>query len=70
MLPVYGMACVLDEPYTGVPVWREYVPAALEKGILQAKPDAQIIQGGLGKIQQAMDLLKAGVSAKKIVVEL
>ena len=29
-----------------------------------------VIEGGLEKVQEGMDLLKAGVSAKKIVIEI
>lgn len=58
----------MEVPHVGQAVWGSYVPAALAQGVLQAKPDPLIIQGGLEKIQGAMDLLQKGVSATKIVV--
>ncbi|PQE31980.1 zinc-binding oxidoreductase protein [Rutstroemia sp. NJR-2017a WRK4] len=54
----------------GDAVWRQYIPKALAAGRFQAKPDPLIIKGGLEKVQEGIDLLKAGVSAKKVVVEI
>ncbi|KAL1622690.1 hypothetical protein SLS56_008615 [Neofusicoccum ribis] len=54
----------------GDALWRKYVPEALARGLLQAKPDPVVIGSGLGKIQEGIDRLKAGVSAQKIVVTL
>ena len=45
------------------------MPAALADGSLLAKPDPDIIQGGLTELQGALELHKKGVSAKKIVVK-
>ncbi|TAQ87226.1 hypothetical protein B7494_g4450 [Chlorociboria aeruginascens] len=49
----------------GDAVWRKYIPEALLNGKFQAKPDPCIIEGGLGKVQEGIDLLRKGVSAKK-----
>jgi Zn-dependent alcohol dehydrogenase len=46
------------------------VPKALETGQLQVQPEPIVVGHGLEKIQEAMDLLKKGVSAKKVVVTL
>ena len=46
-----------------------YITKALELGKFQAKPDPYVIEGGLEKIQHGIDMLKKGVSAQKIVVE-
>lgn len=54
----------------GDAIWRKYIPEALAAGKFQAKPDPLIIAGGLEKVQEAIDILKAGVSAKKVVVEI
>jgi hypothetical protein len=54
----------------GDAVWRQYIPKALAAGKFQAKPDPFIVKGGLEKVQEGIDLLKAGVSAKKVVVEI
>lgn len=54
----------------GDAVWRKYLPEALATGKFQAKPDPQVIKGGLASVQQGVDLLREGVSAKKIVIEI
>ena len=54
----------------GDAVWRRYIPQALATGAFQAKPDPIIIEGGLGKVQEGIDLLRKGVSAKKVVIEI
>ena len=56
--------------HIGGAVWQEYVPLALSHETLKALPEPHIIKGGLEKIQHAIELQKAGVSAKKIVVEI
>ncbi|CAE7195988.1 zinc-binding oxidoreductase protein [Pyrenophora teres f. teres] len=48
----------------------EFLPEALENGDMQAKPDAEVVGKGLESMQHGVDVLKKGVSAKKIVVEL
>ncbi|KAJ5370881.1 alcohol dehydrogenase [Penicillium cataractarum] len=53
----------------GNAIWGEYIPTVLATGQFQVKPDPFIIGGGLEKIQDGIDLLAKGVSAKKIVVE-
>ena len=50
-------------------LWKEHLPVALAKGTLQAKPDPVIVKGGVEKAQDAMNLLKKGVSAQKIVLD-
>ncbi|TVY83659.1 Dehydrogenase orsE [Lachnellula suecica] len=54
----------------GEAVWGSYVPAALAAGKLLAKPEPMIIEGGLEKVQEGVNTLRQGVSAKKIVVEI
>ena len=51
-------------------MWKNYVPAALASGSLQLKPDANVVGHGLDKIQDALDVLRKGVSAQKVVVTL
>lgn len=60
----------LKERVVGEAVWGKYVPAALADGKLLAKPDPLVLRGGLSRVQEALDTLKAGVSATKVVVEL
>lgn len=57
-------------PDVGKAVWAGFVPEALKNGRLQPKPDPLVVGKGLDKIQDGLDKLKAGVSAKKVVVEL
>jgi NADPH:quinone reductase-like Zn-dependent oxidoreductase len=52
------------------PVWKDYVTSALEQGKLKAVPEAMVVGKGLENVQKGLDTLKAGVSAKKVVVEL
>lgn len=54
----------------GIELWSNYLPKALEAGKFQAKPDAYIIRGGLGKVQEGIDLVRKGVSAQKVVIEI
>ncbi|KAF3395901.1 Zinc-binding alcohol dehydrogenase domain-containing protein cipB [Penicillium rolfsii] len=68
-LSSYGIAYPPNEAI-GVAVWETFVPAALESGQLQVKPDPVVIGHGLESIQQGLEVQKAGVSAKKIVVTL
>lgn len=59
-----------NQPEVGKAIWEKYVPAALAAGKLLAKPDPIIIKGGLSEVQKALDILKEGLSAGKVVVEL
>lgn len=54
----------------GPAVFRDFLPKALQEGAYQAKPDPMVVGTGLEKVQEAMDVLKKGVSAKKVVVKL
>ncbi|KAJ5897277.1 Polyketide synthase enoylreductase [Penicillium tannophilum] len=50
-------------------LWREYLPKALEDGEYHALPDPLVMHTrGLNGIQEGYDVLKKGVSAKKVVV--
>ncbi|CAD6446014.1 b9fe396f-29e8-402e-aa0f-fa24a5e3b598 [Sclerotinia trifoliorum] len=53
----------------GDAVWRKYLPAALAAGKYLAKPDPEVLHGGLERVQDGIDILRKGVSAKKIVIE-
>ena len=52
------------------PVWADYVPEALKQGKLKAVPEPLVIGKGLESLQKGCDKNKAGVSAKKVVIEL
>lgn len=50
-------------------LWRQFLPKALEDGRYRALPDPLVIKTrGLQGIQEGYDVLKKGVSAKKVVV--
>ncbi|KAF2103367.1 oxidoreductase [Rhizodiscina lignyota] len=68
ILSGYGTVCKDNE--VGEAVWGNWLSAALANGSMKCKPDPKVIGRGLEKIQEACDVLKAGVSASKIVVEL
>jgi NADPH:quinone reductase-like Zn-dependent oxidoreductase len=54
----------------GPAVFNAFLPKALETGQFRALPQAQVVGQGLEKVQEAIDLLKKGVSASKVVVTL
>ncbi|GAM87679.1 hypothetical protein ANO11243_057060 [Dothideomycetidae sp. 11243] len=58
------------ESNIGKPVWQDYVPQALEKGVLRCLPEPLIVGKGLESLYKGMQTSKQGVSAKKVVVEL
>ncbi|KAF2449534.1 GroES-like protein [Karstenula rhodostoma CBS 690.94] len=64
----------LQGPHGGEPIWRQvwtdFLGTGLQNGKLKAKPDAHILGGGLERLQEGLDLVRKGVSAKKVVVEL
>ncbi|PNS15965.1 hypothetical protein CAC42_4366 [Sphaceloma murrayae] len=51
-------------------VWGRFLYEALEKGVIKPLPEPMVIGKGLESVQKAVDRLKEGVSAKKVVVEL
>jgi NADPH:quinone reductase-like Zn-dependent oxidoreductase len=61
---------VAQDPHKHVAkaIWKDFVPKALENGRLKTKPNPEVVGKGLQDIQHAVDVLKEGVSAKKIIV--
>lgn len=57
-------------PHIGTAVWHDFMPKALETGQFQAKPDPYVIKGGLSKVQEGVNMVRNGVSAKKVVIEI
>lgn len=51
-------------------VWQEFVPKALKSGLLKALPEPLVAGEGLGAVQNGLDLLEQGVSAKKVVIKI
>ncbi|KAH6867860.1 chaperonin 10-like protein [Thelonectria olida] len=71
--PVYVVAFdIIKEPnqHIGEWIWKSFIPEALANGSFQAKPDPSVVGHGLKDIQNALDVQKKGVSAKKIIASL
>ncbi|MGH3645532.1 MAG: zinc-binding alcohol dehydrogenase family protein [Mycobacterium sp.] len=58
----------LKDNEVGPGIYVDFLPAALAKGTYRAAPEAVVVGDGLDKIPDALERLKAGVSAKKLVV--
>ncbi|OMP82086.1 Zinc-binding alcohol dehydrogenase domain-containing protein cipB [Diplodia seriata] len=54
----------------GPAVFERFLPKALEDGRMKCLPRPEVVGEGLGSLQKAFDVLKGGVSAKKLVVTL
>jgi NADPH:quinone reductase-like Zn-dependent oxidoreductase len=65
---IWGSALMHDE--VGPMLWERFLPAALAEGRYVPAPTAEVVGSGLDAIQPAMDRLRAGVSARKLVVTL
>jgi NADPH:quinone reductase-like Zn-dependent oxidoreductase len=60
----------LKDNKVGPAIYEGFLPKALEARTFQAKPSAEVVGHGLEAIQKGLDDLKAGVSAKKLVITL
>jgi len=69
-LGVFALTVDFQYPDIGDAIWTDYIPQALESGAFKALPEPQVVGKGLEKVQAGLDAQKAGVSAKKVVVEL
>jgi len=65
---VWGSTLMDNE--VGPMLWEEFLPSALANGRYIAAPTAQVVGTGLEHVQVALDELRAGVSARKLVVRL
>ncbi|KAI1339984.1 zinc-binding oxidoreductase CipB [Xylariaceae sp. FL0016] len=54
----------------GKAIWADYLPEALQRKCYVAAPEPMVVGSGLENIQQGLELLKKGVSARKVVVDL
>jgi hypothetical protein len=64
----YAAFCFKHDIVEGV--WGRFVPEALRDGSLKTFLEPIVAGKGLGAVADGVDLLKKGVSAGKIVVEL
>ena len=66
----FAQATAIKNNDVGDVIYRDFLPKALAAGDFKVAPEPQVVGRGLGEIQKGMDILKAGVSATKIVVSL
>ena len=65
---IFGSSLVANE--VGGLIYRDFLPAALAQGRFVAAPDPLVVGKGLERIEAALDVLRKGVSATKVVVSL
>jgi hypothetical protein len=61
---------LIKHPDQAKAIYGGFLPKALESGIYKPAPKAVVVGKGLESLQGALERLKAGVSATKIVVTL
>ena len=54
----------------GRAIYQDFLPVALQRGEFVAAPDPLIVGKGLEYVQAGLDMMRKGVSAKKVVVSL
>lgn len=64
---VFGTDITCDNDLA-LAIWADFLPQALEKGVVVPKPDPVIAGRGLVEIQKGRDTLRKGVNAQKVVV--
>lgn len=65
---IFGLSLKDDE--VGDAIFKDFLPQALQQGKYKAVPQAEIVGDGLESLQKGIDILRGGVSAKKLVVTL
>lgn len=65
---IWGNDLMTNE--VGKAIYEDFLPEALQVGSYRAVPEAQIVGKGLESVQEALDKMKEGVSARKLVVVL
>ncbi|KAG0649650.1 Dehydrogenase azaJ [Hyphodiscus hymeniophilus] len=67
---ISGESLWTSEKALGNWLFNNFITSALEKGTIVPSPEVQVVQGGLEALQGAMDQVRAGVHAKKLVIKL
>ena len=67
---VFALNVVTKEKELGAWLFNDWLQTKLHDGSYKISPDVQIVGKGLESIQDALELLKKGVSSKKLVVPL
>jgi threonine dehydrogenase-like Zn-dependent dehydrogenase len=65
---IFGSTLVANE--VGALIYRDFLPRALAEGRYVAAPDPLVVGQGLDRLEAAMETLRKGVSARKVVVSL
>jgi NADPH:quinone reductase-like Zn-dependent oxidoreductase len=65
---IFGVAIKDNEVRKGI--YEHFMPKALKSGAFVPAPEPLVVGKGLEKVQEAVDLIGKGVSAKKLVVSL
>ncbi|KAL4744959.1 chaperonin 10-like protein [Aspergillus terricola var. indicus] len=60
----------VDHVAMGSWMFNEYLPKAVEQKNIVPAPKVTVVDGGIGAAQEALEIVKAGVSATKIVVRI
>ncbi|KAF2809789.1 zinc-binding oxidoreductase CipB [Mytilinidion resinicola] len=66
MKKVFAPSC--KDNHVGKAVWEDFLPAALEAGSFVPAPEPLVAGRGLESLQGAVDMVRRGVSARKVVV--
>jgi hypothetical protein len=67
---VFAAFILTQDQALGKAIYNDFLPEALKKGVIKPAPPAEVVGHGVGSIQKGVDVLKKGVSGKKIVVTL
>ncbi|KAI5209316.1 oxidoreductase-like protein [Aureobasidium subglaciale] len=67
---VFAITIANQHKEVGDAVWQKFVPGAIQSGDLKCLPEPLVVGQGLESVQKGLDKSKAGVSAKKVVIEL
>ena len=67
---VFAITIATQHKEVGEAVWQKFVPGAIQSGDLKCLPEPLVVGQGLESVQKGLDKNKAGVSAKKVVIEL
>jgi NADPH:quinone reductase-like Zn-dependent oxidoreductase len=65
---IFGTSLAFND--IGKAMWEDFLPTALAEGRFVPKPDVLKVEGGLEMVQEALEIQKKGVSAKKVVLSL
>ncbi|KAI3324222.1 putative zinc-binding alcohol dehydrogenase domain-containing protein cipB [Xylariaceae sp. AK1471] len=66
----FSNSALMHEREFGYAIFRDFLAQALAAGFYKPSPKPEVVGQGLEDIQGGLDLLKAGVSAKKLVITL